>query len=404
MTNVFPYSRQSIGEDDLEAVIAVLKSDYLTQGPAVDSFERQLAEYGNARYAVAMSSGTAALHAAYFSVGIEAGSEIITSPITFAATSNAALMLGIKSVFVDVEPDTGNMNAGLIESAVSSKTKAIVPIHYGGHPVDMDSVYAVARKHGLAVIEDACHAISAEYRRQGTGADSRSSSSKSQKAEEVDWVRIGSCTHSDITVFSFHPVKPMTTGEGGAALTNDPEIYKRLRQFRSHGITKDNFVNASHGDWYYEMQFLGNNYRMTDIQAALGTSQLKKLDGFTERRRAIAARYNEVFKDNPYFDMPVQRSYARSSHHLYPIRLKDAYKKNKRVIFSRLKEKGLGVQVHYIPVYLQPYYQQLGFKQGLCRLAEDFYEREISIPLYQGMSDADADQVVQRLLSAFKEL
>ncbi len=435
MTNVFPYSRQSIGEDDLEAVIAVLKSDYLTQGPAVDFFEHQLAEYGNARYAVAMSSGTAALNAAYFSLGIEAGSEIITSPITFAATSNAALMLGIKSVFVDVEPDTGNMNAGLIESAVSSKTKAIVPIHYGGHPVDLDSVYAVARKHGLAVIEDACHAISAEYKKNGLwvmghGDKEQKAKNKRQRAIgqrqkeiylafdarrasvqptsgstlDADWVRIGSCTHSDITVFSFHPVKPMTTGEGGAALTNDPAIYKRLKQFRSHGITKDNFVNASHGDWYYEMQFLGNNYRMTDIQAALGTSQLKKLDGFTERRRAIAARYNEVFKDNPYFDMPVQRSYARSSHHLYPIRLKDAYKENKRVIFSRLKEKGLGVQVHYIPVYLQPYYQQLGFKQGLCRLAEDFYEREISIPLYPGMSDADADQVVHRLFSVFKVL
>ncbi|MGO9014978.1 MAG: UDP-4-amino-4,6-dideoxy-N-acetyl-beta-L-altrosamine transaminase [Dissulfurispiraceae bacterium] len=397
MTDVFPYSRQSIGADDIEAVIAVLKSDYLTQGPAVEMFERKLSEYVNARYAVVMSSGTAALHAAYFAAGIEAGGEVITSPITFAATSNAALMLGIKPVFVDVERDSGNMDTALLEPLINSATKAIVPIHYAGHPVDMPAVHAVAQRHGLVVIEDACHAISAEYRLQPAQGESAEGS-------DNDWIRIGSCTHSDITVFSFHPVKPMTTGEGGAVLTNDPEIYTRLKQFRTHGITKDNFVNESHGDWYYEMQFLGNNYRMTDIQAALGTSQLKKLDGFSERRREIALRYDEAFRGNPYFDIPVRRSYARSSHHLYPIRLRDSYKKNKRVIFSRLKEKGLGVQVHYIPVYLQPYYKNLGFKQGLCPLAEDFYEREISIPLYQGMSDADADKVAHRLLSVFNEL
>ena len=396
MTDVFPYSRQSIGADDLEAVIAVLKSDYLTQGPAVETFEQKLSEYVNAGYAVAMSSGTAALHAAYFAAGIEAGGEVITSPITFAATSNAALMLGINPVFADVESDSGNIDTTLVEPLINSATKAIVPVHYAGHPVDMHAVHAVARRHGLVVIEDACHAISAAYRRQPAKGESA-------EGNDSDWIRIGSCTHSDIAVFSFHPVKPMTTGEGGAVLTNDPGIYKRLKQFRTHGITKDNFVNESHGGWYYEMQFLGNNYRMTDIQAALGTSQLKKLDGFTERRREIASRYDELFRGNPYFDIPVQRSYARSSHHLYPIRLRDAYKENKKVIFSRLKEKGLGVQVHYIPVYLQPYYQHLGFKQGLCPFAEDFYEREISIPIYQGMSDADADKVAHRLLSVFNE-
>ena len=387
-TRFVPYSRQSIEADDIEAVITALKSDYLTQGPAVEEFERKLSEYANARYAVAMSSGTAALHAAYFAAGIEAGSELITSPITFAATSNAALMLDIKPVFVDVEPDTGNINTGLIEGAVSSRTKAIVPIHYAGHPVDMPAVHAIARRHGLVVIEDACHAISAEYLQPASHS-------------QGEWIKVGSCAHSDITVFSFHPVKPMTTGEGGAALTNDAEIYRRLKQFRTHGITKERLINEPHGDWYYEMQFLGNNYRMTDMQAALGSSQLKKLDGFTARRREIVARYEEAFRGNPYFDIPVQRSYVRSSHHLYPIRLTDAYKENKRVIFSRLKEKGLGVQVHYIPVYLQPYYQGIGFRQGLCPLAEDFYQREISIPLYQGLSDAEAAQVAHRLLSAF---
>ncbi len=396
LTWFVPYSRQSIEADDIEAVITVLKSDYLTQGPAVDAFEASLAAYTGATHAVVFSSGTAALHAAYFAAGLDRNDELVTSPITFAATSNAALMLGIKPVFVDVEPDTGNINVGLIEGAVSARTKAIVPVHYAGQPVDMDSVYAIARKNGLVVIEDACHAIGAEYR-------NRNAECGTPDSERSEWIKVGSCTHSDITVFSFHPVKPMTTGEGGAALTNDVEIYHRLKQFRTHGITKEKFINEPHGEWYYEMQFLGNNYRMTDIHAALGASQLKKLDSFTRRRREIASRYDEAFRGNPYFDIPVHRSYARSSHHLYPIRLRDAYKKNKRVIFPRLKEKGLGVQVHYIPVYLQPYYQHIGFKQGLCPLAEDFYEREISIPLYQGMSDADAAQVVHRLLSAFNE-
>ena len=399
-----PYSRQSIGADDLEVVMAVLKSDYLTQGPAVEAFELKLSEYANARYAVAMSSGTAALHAAYFAAGIEADSEVITSPITFAATSNAALMLGIKPVFVDVESDSGNMDTALLGPLINSATKAIAPVHYSGHPVDMPALHAIARRHGLVVIEDACHAISAEYKKHGSSVMGHGSEDGEQKSEAgPEWIKVGSCMHSDITVFSFHPVKPMTTGEGGAALTNDPEIYHRLKQFRTHGITKERFINEPHGEWYYEMQFLGNNYRMTDIHAALGASQLKKLDRFTERRREIASRYDEAFRGNPYFDIPARRSYARSSHHLYPIRLRDGYKENKRVIFSRLKEKGLGVQVHYIPVYLQPYYQHIGSKQGLCPLAEDFYEREISIPLYYDMSDADAARVVQRVLSAFNE-
>lgn len=393
MTDVFPYSRQCIETDDLEAVIAALKSDYLTQGPAVEAFEHKLADYTGACYAVAMSSGTAALHAAYFATGIEANSEILTSPITFAATSNAALMLGARPVFADVEGDTGNMDVALLEPLISSGTKALVPVHYAGQPVDMSALHDIAQRRGLAVIEDACHAIGAAYRGQEA----------KDLTPDADWIKVGSCAHSDVTVFSFHPVKPITTGEGGAALTNDAEIYHRLKQFRTHGITKEKFMNESHGDWYYEMQFLGNNYRMTDIQAALGASQLKKLDRFTERRRGIVALYDAAFKDNPYFDIPVLRPFARSSHHLYPIRLRDAYKEKRRVIFSRLKEKGLGVQVHYIPVYLQPYYQHLGFRQGLCPVAEDFYEREISLPVYPGMSDDDAAVVIHRLLSAFDE-
>ncbi|MCL4492376.1 MAG: UDP-4-amino-4,6-dideoxy-N-acetyl-beta-L-altrosamine transaminase [Nitrospirae bacterium] len=380
MTDFFPYSRQAIDEEDIAAVVSVLKSDYLTQGPAVEAFEKALSEYAGACYAVVFSSGTAALHAAYFAAGLGQADEMITSPITFAATSNAALMLGIKPVFVDVEGDTGNIDLGLAGPAVKPKTKAVVPVHYAGHPADMDGIRDIARKHGLIVIEDACHAIGAQYSGRKIGG------------------------LSDITVFSFHPVKPITTGEGGAALTNDRGIYRRLKQFRTHGITREDFVNESHGDWYYEMQFLGNNYRMTDIQAALGTSQLKKLDAFTRRRRYIAERYSLAFKDNPYFDLPPERGYAYSSYHLYPVRLKDGYKDKRRAIFTQMRKAGLGVQVHYIPVYLQPYYQKLGYERGLCPIAEDFYQREISIPIYPAMGDGEINSVVTRIFEVFKHL
>ncbi len=392
-----PYSRQSIDEEDIAAVVSVLKSDYLTQGPAVDAFEAALASYAGTEYAVVFSSGTAALHAAYFSAGLGRDDALITSPITFSATSNAALMLGIKPVFVDVECDTGNIDTELIESAINRQTKALVPVHYAGHPVDMDALQRIAIKHGLIVIEDACHAIGAEYRRQITNG-------KGKKTMGCDWIKVGACMHSDITVFSFHPVKPITTGEGGAALTNDRIIYKRLKQFRTHGITRENFVNGSHGDWYYEMHFLGNNYRMTDIQAALGISQLKKLNRFTEYRRAIVARYNEAFKNNSYFDVPVEKNYGRSSYHLYPIRLKETCKNEKKAIFSSMREAGLGVQVHYIPVYLQPYYENLGYKKGPCPVAEDFYQREISIPLYPSMEEKDISFVIDRINGVFKKL
>ncbi|MBF0558378.1 MAG: aminotransferase class I/II-fold pyridoxal phosphate-dependent enzyme [Nitrospirae bacterium] len=403
MNEFFPYSRQSIDDEDIAAVVSVLKSDYLTQGPAVEAFESALASYAGAEYSVVFSSGTAALHAAYFSAGLGRDDELITSPMTFVATSNAALMLGARPVFVDVEPDTGNIDAGLLEQAITPRTKAIVPVHYAGHPVDLSAVHAIAQRHGVLVIEDACHAIGAEYKEHGAGVIGHGSENKEQKSEAgPDWIKIGSCLHSAMAVFSFHPVKPITTGEGGAVLTNDPEIHKRLKQFRTHGITKENFISEPHGDWYYEMQFLGNNYRMTDIQAALGSSQLGKLKVFTEQRRAIAARYDKAFEGSFFFDAPVEKEYARSSYHLYPIRLNNSCRDNKRAIFSRLREKGLGVQVHYIPVYLQPYYQNLGFRKGLCPAAEDFYEREISIPIYQGMSDSDPFVVAERLRSVLE--
>ena len=382
MERFVPYGRQYIDDDDVSEVLKVLESDFITQGPRIQEFEEKLAEYCGARYAVALSSGTAALHAAYSALGLAAGDEIITSPITFAATSNAALYTGARPVFVDVEPCTANMDVGLIEGAVTDKTRIIVPVHYGGHPVDLEGACRVARDRGLFMVEDASHALGARYAGE----------------------RIGCCRHSDITVFSFHPVKHITTAEGGAVLTNSEELYRKVLLFRSHGISRDRFVNSPDGPWYYEMQMLGYNYRMSDLQAALGISQIRKLKGFIERRRLIAETYNNVFRDNPYFDIPVEKDYAFSSYHLYSIRLKDGYKDKRGMVFTRLRQKGVGVQVHYIPVYTQPYYQGLGYEAGACPAAEDFYAREMSIPIHPSMTDDDIGFVVRRILEVFGEI
>ena len=385
MKNI-PYSHQSIDDADIQEVLNVLMSDWLTQGPKVKEFEDSLSAYCGARYAVVFSSGTAALHGAYFAAGLAGGDEIVTSPMTFLATANAALFLGGRAVFVDIEPDSGNIASELIEQAITRKTKAIIPIHYSGHPVEMKEIAEIAGRHNLILIEDACHALGAKY---------------------LD-TTIGDCKYSDMAVFSFHPVKSVTTGEGGAVLTNNESFCKKLVMFRQHGVTKesDAFVDKgeSHGQWYYEMQCLGYNYRLTDIHSALGISQLKKLDRFIQRRREIAGIYTEAFKDNTFFDIPVEKSYAGSSWHLYPIRLKDKYKAEKAEIFAKLREKGLGVQVHYIPVHLQPYYQELGCAKGLCPNAEDFYEREISVPLYQTMSDEDVRYVIANLFGVFNQM
>ncbi|HEG43592.1 MAG TPA: UDP-4-amino-4,6-dideoxy-N-acetyl-beta-L-altrosamine transaminase [Phycisphaerales bacterium] len=386
MTKFINYGRQCIEEDDIQSVVETLRSDFLTQGPKVKEFEESLASYCGAKYAVAFSSGTAALHGAYFAMGLGEGEEIITSPMTFLATSNAALYLGGKPVFVDVEPDTGNVDANLIESAITAKTKAIVPVHYAGHPCDLERINAIAKKHDLFVIEDGCHALGGEHLDR----------------------KIGDCKYSDMTVFSFHPVKTIATGEGGAVLTNDPDTYEKLVMFRQHGVTKSpgNLINItdSDGGWYYEMQHLGYNYRITDIQAALGCSQLKKLDRFILRRREIVEIYRKAFEGNEFFDIPVEKGYAKSACHLYPIRLKDKYKNKKKEIFTRLRENGLGVQVHYIPVHLQPYYQQLGFKKGSCPNAEDFYAREISLPLFPAMSQEDTRCVTNTLLTILNNI
>ena len=386
MSRFLSYGRQSVDEDDIDAVVEVLRSDFLTQGPKVKEFEESLAGYCGAKFAVVFSSGTAALHGSYFAAGLGDGDEIITSPMTFLATANAGLFLGAKPVFVDVEADTGNIDSSLIEKAITEKTKAIVPVHFAGHPVDIEKISRIAKDNGLLLIEDACHALGAQY----LGSN------------------VGDCKYSDVAVFSFHPVKSITTAEGGAVLTNDADFYDRLVMFRQHGVTKEPGMLQNRSDevggWYYEMQYLGYNYRLTDIQCALGISQLKKLDSFVQKRSGIFERYGKAFGGNEFFDIPVEKKYARSAWHLYPIRLKDGYKGQKVEIFGKLWERGLWVQVHYIPVHLQPYYRGLGYEEGLCPAAEDFYQREISIPIYPGMSDEDVDYVIETMFKVFREV
>jgi dTDP-4-amino-4,6-dideoxygalactose transaminase len=405
LRDVIPYSRQLIEQDDIEAVTQVLRSDFLTQGPAVEAFESALTSYSGARYAVLFSSGTAALHAAHFAAGVGRGDEVITSPITFAATSNAALYVGATPVFADVESDTGNMDVESLEQAITSKTRAIVPVHYAGHPVDLKAIALVAKEFGLVVIEDACHALGAEHRTTGSrgrGVEGPSEAQRPRLETGDDWIKIGSCEYSDMTVFSFHPVKQITSGEGGAVLTNRSDYYEKLCLFRTHGITKDLLkfdleTQDPVGDWYYEMHALGFNYRISDIHAALGMSQLRKLERFVSRRKEIAEHYKTAFAGNPWFATPPERSYAKSSYHLYPIRLSNGLRTNKNEIFSALRGAGLGVQVHYIPVYLHPYYREMGYKQGICPAAEEFYQREISIPLHQGMDNETVDTVIKSL-------
>jgi len=377
-----PYGRQFIDENDIESVLKVLKSDFITQGPKIKEFEDALAAFCNAKYAVAFNSGTSALHGAYFALGIEKHDEIITSPNTFAATSNAALYLGAKPLFSDIDPKTGNLDINKLHDKINSKTKAVVPVHYSGNPVDMERLKEICQEKNINIIEDAAHALGAEY--QGT--------------------KVGCCKYSQMSIFSFHPVKHITTGEGGAVLTNDKEYYQKLLMFRSHGITSESFENKPHGDWYYEMQHLGYNYRITDIQAVLGLSQLKKLEMFVKRRREIALKYDRAFDSNPYFESIQETPNSKSSYHLYPILLNERYKSLKSEIFRRFRESGLGVQVHYIPVYLHPYYKRLGYKPGLCPPSEDFYEKEISIPIYPSLTPEDQKDVIKRILNVFEDI
>lgn len=367
-----PYGRQWIDEEDIQSVINVLKGDYLTTGPAVGEFEKAVASYVGAKYAVAFSNGTAALHGACFAAGIGEGDEVITTPMTFAASSNCVLYQGGNPVFADIDPQTYNIDPRKVEELINDNTKAIIPVHFTGQPVALDEIHQLAKSHNLVVIEDAAHALGATYKGE----------------------KIGSL--SDMTMFSFHPVKHITSGEGGIITTNNEEYYQKLLQFRSHGITREpDKLIENHGPWYYEMQFLGFNYRMTDIQAALGTSQLKKIDKFVDLRKKYVSIYNEAFKEIDAIQTPYQDQNGISSWHLYIIRLDlDKLSVSRKEVFEALVNENIGVNVHYIPVHTLPYYSQLGYQRGICPKAENLYEEIITLPLFPAMTEEDAMDVI----------
>jgi UDP-4-amino-4,6-dideoxy-N-acetyl-beta-L-altrosamine transaminase len=383
INKVIPYGKQFVDREDIKLVINVLKSDWITQGPKIKEFEDILCSYTGAKYAVAVSNGTAALHLAALASGINGGDEVITSPITFVASANCILYAGGKPVFCDVEKDTGNIDVNKIEHLINKRTKAIIPVHYSGHPVDLEKIKKIAKKYNLLVIEDAAHALGSEYKGD----------------------KIGSCKYSDMTILSFHPVKHITTGEGGAVLTNNENLYKRLLALRAHGIVKDNFKYFDpevDGVWYYEMQYLGFNYRITDFQCALGISQMKKLTYFVERRREIADIYRKELSNIKEIKLTEEKSYAKSSYHLFPVRFESEEVRKK--VFDFLRSKNILVQVHYIPVYWHPYYRELGYKKGICPIAEDFYKSEISIPVFPSMTNKDVKYVCNTIKEFFKKI
>ena len=367
------YGKQAIDEQDIAAVIEVLRGDYLTTGPNVTRFEQQVAEYVGAKYSVAVSNGTAALHMAMFGCGIKTGDEVIVTSMTFAASSNAILYMEAIPVFADIDELTFNIDVKSVESKITNKTKAIVVVDFAGQPVDLEEVLEVARKHNLMVIEDGAHSLGSEYKGRRVGA------------------------LADVTTFSCHPVKPITTGEGGIATTNNPEIYRKMKMFRTHGITRelDALTDLDQGDWYYEQQMLGYNYRLTDIQAALGSSQLNKIDKFIERRREIVAQYNEAFGKVEGLIIPHERNDRRSGYHIYVIRINlDQVSATRKQIYEALKAENIGVNVHYIPVYYHPYYQELGYEKGICPIAERVYEEIITLPLFPMMTQKDVSDVI----------
>ena len=375
-----PYGRQFIDEDDIKAVTEALLSDFLTTGPIVNEFEHKIAEYVNAKYAVAVSNGTAALHMACFAAGLKNGDEVLVSSLTFAASSNCVLYMGAKPIFVDIDLTTYNLSIEDIKKKITPKTKAIIPVDFAGQSVDMDSIMKIAKENGLIVIEDAAHALGSEYKGEKVGSK------------------------ADMVMFSFHPVKPITTGEGGIITTNNIEFYKKMKLFRSHGITRDkNEIINYEGDWYYEQQELGYNYRLTDIQCALGISQFHKIDMFIDRRRVIANKYIEKFKNLDSIILPFQANFSNSGWHLFVIRINtNKINGTRKEIFDALHAENIGVNVHYLPVYLHPYYKGIGYTIGLCPNAELLYNEIITLPLFPAMSDDDVNDVINAVTKVFK--
>jgi len=383
---MIPYGRQDISEADIQAVVDVLRSDFLTQGPAVPAFEKSVAEYCGTQHAVAVNSATSALHIACLALGVGPRDRVWTTPITFVASANCALYCGAQVDFVDIDPRSYNLSverlAEKLEQAEKSKClpKVVIPVHLCGQPCDMAGIHALSQRYGFRIIEDASHAIGGKYRGEP----------------------IGNCRYSDITVFSFHPVKIITTAEGGMALTNDAKLANRMGLLRSHGITRDpeQMTHASDGPWYYQQIDLGFNYRMTDMQAALGLSQMQRLYEFVTRRHVLAKRYDERLTDLPVAT-PWQHPDSYSGLHLYVIRLQqDKVVPSHRQVFETLREQGIGVNLHYIPVHTQPYYQQMGFKQGDFPEAEHYYAEAISLPMYPTLTEDQQDQTIAALRKA----
>jgi UDP-4-amino-4,6-dideoxy-N-acetyl-beta-L-altrosamine transaminase len=377
-----PYGRQTISEEDIRAVTDVLRSDFLTQGPAVPAFEVAVKAHCGAQHAVAVNSATSALHIACLALGVGPGDRVWTSPITFVASANCALYCGAAVDFVDIDPATFNISvtalAAKLEQAAKAGTlpKVVIPVHLCGQSAEMAEIHSLAQRYGFGVIEDASHAIGGRYRNGP----------------------VGDCRYSNITVFSFHPVKIITTAEGGMAVTNDAGLTRHMELLRSHGTTRepDEMTGASEGGWYYQQLDLGFNYRMTDVLAALGSSQIRRLEEWVARRTELAARYDARLAALPLI-LPRSRADSNSSWHLYVIQLEDRAPIGRAELFANLRKDDIGVNVHYIPVHLQPYYRQFGFKPGDFPAAEAYYSRALSIPLYAGMTDAEQDQVIERL-------
>ncbi|SDP58957.1 UDP-4-amino-4,6-dideoxy-N-acetyl-beta-L-altrosamine transaminase [Selenomonas ruminantium] len=369
------YGHQLIEDDDIRAVSDVLKSDYLTCGPKIDELEQKLCEITGAKYAVVVSNGTAALHVACMAVGVTAGDEVITTPITFAASANCAAYCGAKPVFADINPETYNIDPAKIKEKINARTKAVVAVDFTGQAVEADDIAEICHDNGLIFIEDAAHSIGTKYKGRSVG------------------------TLADITTFSFHPVKTVTSGEGGAVLTNDYELYKKIVLASHHGIThevEEMRDKNPEGPWYYEEIALGYNYRMTDFQAALLLSQLKKLDRFSKRRKEIVDRYNKAFEEIPEIFVQKEIPESDTTRHLYIIQLVlDKLSCSRREFFDAMAAENVQCQVHYVPVYWFPYYEDMGYKKGLCPEAEKMYRSVMSIPLYPAMTDQEVDDVIK---------
>ncbi|MEY2859819.1 MAG: UDP-4-amino-4,6-dideoxy-N-acetyl-beta-L-altrosamine transaminase [Pseudomonadota bacterium] len=383
--SMIPYGRQSISEDDIQAVVDVLRSDFLTQGPVVPAFEKEVAAQCGANFGVAVNSATSALHIACLALGVGDGDLVWTSPITFVASANCARYCGADVDFVDIDARTYNMSVDCLREKLEQAQKngrlpkVVIPVHLSGQSCEMEAIYLLSHKYGFRIIEDASHAIGGHYQNSP----------------------VGSCRYSDITIFSFHPVKIITTGEGGMAVTNSPELAKHMARLRSHGITRypAEMTHAPDGSWYYQQVELGFNYRMTDIQAALGLSQMRRLEQFVAIRHVIAERYNKLLMDC-FVTVPWQHPDTYSGLHLYIVRVKSELAKvSRKEVFERLRADGIGVNLHYIPVYRQPYYEKMGFKPSDFPNAETYYAEAISLPIYPDLTQDQQDEVVRRLLT-----